>query len=107
VGEPVTYTVQVTNTGTFTDTIDLTPSGNAWPVTLSATSLPLDAGRGDTVFITVTVPSTATLGGSDVVTITAASGLDVVSDRATLTTTVEALTVYVPSVFKEWMGSLE
>jgi hypothetical protein len=107
VGEPVTYTVQVTNTGTFTDTIDLTPSGNAWPVTLSKKSLPLGAGEMDAAVIMVTVPSTATLGGSDVVTITAASGLDVVSDRATLTTTVEALTVYVPSVFKEWMGSLE
>jgi predicted outer membrane repeat protein len=102
VGEAVTYTVGVTNNGSFTDTIDLSPSGNTWPVTLSAAALVLGGGDVDTVVITVTVPTTATLGSGDTVTLTATSQLDsLVGDSAAFTTTLEPFDIHLPFVTKK------
>jgi uncharacterized membrane protein len=101
-GETATYTVPVSNSGAFTDTIGLTSRGNAWPVELSSTDITLGAGKAGTVVITVTIPSTVALGSSDRVTITATSTLDALSsDSAILTTTMEVLNVHLPLLLKD------
>jgi hypothetical protein len=97
----VTYTLWLTNTGTFTDTVGLAAGGGSWPVALSTTSLLLGEGEMGPVVVTVTVPTTATPGSTDGVTVTATSGLDaLVNDHATLTTMAEAW-IYLPLVTRE------
>ena len=82
-GETVTYTLNLTNTGNFTDTFALDYSGNLWDVQgpLSAT---LAAGSGTPLFVTVQIPPTATTGLSDTVHLTATgTGVFAFSDLTT------------------------
>ena len=68
----VTYTLRVTNTGSESDTINLTVSGDVADATLSETSISLDAGASQD--LTLTIPRTAlTAAGTYNVTVTATS----------------------------------
>jgi hypothetical protein len=87
-GSAVVYHLTVTNTGSITDSITMSAAGNTWPPAVSPASLSLPGGASTPVTVTATIPSTASGGQSDAVTITAqATG---VSDSSILTTTAAA-----------------
>src|SRR5690606_1522809 len=71
-GTTVTYTVTVENTGATDDTYDLAASG-AWTAATSVPTIAVTAGASATFDVTVDVPPGATMGDSDVTTITATS----------------------------------
>ena len=83
----VTYTLRVTNTGSESDTINLTVSGDVADATLSETSISLDAGASQD--ITLTIPRTAlTAAGTYNVTVTATSESDTTTTATIVTETV-------------------
>ncbi|MFK7804483.1 MAG: S8 family serine peptidase [Anaerolineae bacterium] len=98
--DTATFSVVVENTGNVLDTFDITLSGNAWSTTASPTSVSVDAGMTTTVEIMVSVPSTATLGASDMVTVTATGQDSGSTDSIVLTTRVKAYTLFNPIIMK-------
>jgi carboxypeptidase T len=72
-GQPVTYTLIITNTGNVTDTFQLALVQSDWPVDLPELSAPVAAGTAVTATIQVTVPVTATIGAANVAVIEVAS----------------------------------
>jgi uncharacterized membrane protein/murein tripeptide amidase MpaA len=94
---PVTYTLQVTNTGNTTDTFSISIS-STWAVTLSP-SLPFSLAAGQSVWITVVVlvPDGLQSGDSDVALLTITSQGDPARTlQATLTTEVAWYSTYLP-----------
>jgi len=88
VGTTVTYTVNVSNTGSVTDSFSLSATGNLWPTNLSAASITLGAGQSGSVMVSVEIPAGAADGAMDTVTITAVSDGDgSTTDSVDLTTT--------------------
>jgi CSLREA domain-containing protein/uncharacterized repeat protein (TIGR01451 family) len=88
-GKTVTYTLFITNTGTAADTFDLTKSGQAWPTTLSTSSIALAASASSSFTVTVSIPAGAVGKDNDSVSITATSqGDGTKSDSANLSTSV-------------------
>jgi len=101
VGEVVTYTVMVTNTGEFTDTFTLSASGNAWMTDLSTNELILGVGQSGNVLVSVMVPLSATDGEDDDATITATSQLDNLATASLLlVTTAKEYFIYLPVISK-------
>ena len=83
----VTYTLRVTNTGSESDTINLTVLGDVADAILSETSISLDAGASQD--ITLTIPRTAlTAAGTYNVTVTATSESDTTTTATIVTETV-------------------
>ncbi len=86
-GQDVTYTLQITNTGSLTDTFDLEITGNSWVTAVSTPTITLNPGVSDTISVTVTIPANALNNATDMVTITATSqGDNEVKGSAILTT---------------------
>ncbi|MEA3309898.1 MAG: hypothetical protein U9Q70_10360, partial [Chloroflexota bacterium] len=100
-GSVANYTLTVTNTGSITDSITLSASGNSWSTTLNPTFVSLPSMGQATVSVNVTIPSAATAGMSDTVTIQAtATG---VSDSSLLTTTaISNYRIYLPLVTRNY-----
>lgn len=91
-GDTLTYTVQITNTGSFTDTFDLTLSGSAWSPALSASDVTLGAGERTDVTVTVDIPVDAIGGDGNVIIFTATSRLTPLATRSIeLASTVKAM----------------
>jgi hypothetical protein len=90
-GDPasdVGYTLTVTNTGTTTDTFDVSLGSNDWPTVAPLTIGPLGSGVSTTLGVTVSVPLGTQGGISDTVILTCTSqNDDTISDSSTLTTT--------------------
>ncbi len=75
-GGSAVYEVEVTNTGSYTDTFSLSATG-VWTATLGASSTgELGAGESTVVLLEVEVPAGALIGDSDQTTVMAVSGLD-------------------------------
>ncbi len=72
VGETITYTIAVTNTGNFTDTFSVGMANNVWPTTSSASSVILAPGESTTVEVYVVVG----VGSSDMAHVTFTSALN-------------------------------
>ncbi|MBN1955322.1 MAG: S8 family serine peptidase [Anaerolineae bacterium] len=75
-GEPgatVVYTLTVVNSGTCTDTFDLTLSGHSWPTIAPTTVGPLAPGAGDSLGVVVEIPVDALCGEWDEAVVTVAS----------------------------------
>ncbi|MGQ0600245.1 MAG: S8 family serine peptidase [Anaerolineales bacterium] len=90
-GSTVTYTVNVTNTGTLSDTYNIALSGNAFTTTTPATVGPLNPNATAVVPLTVTIPLTASVGATDTVRVAIISqGNGISSASVLLTTTVRA-----------------
>jgi carboxypeptidase T len=90
-GQPVSYTLAITNTGNLTDTFQLTLVRSAWSVDLPDQVGPLAADASASAAIQVSVPQTATVGAANVVVIAVASTGDPGQIRlATLQTVVDA-----------------
>lgn len=97
-GDVVRYTLTVTNTGSITNAIALHSSGSDWDTDIRPASVSLPSMDRTTVVVSVTIPSTATVGMSDTVTILAtATGA---SDSSVLTTTASSTYVYLPLVMR-------
>jgi subtilisin family serine protease len=87
-GDTVMYTLHLTNTGTLTDTYDLTAVGNEWEVILPVTQTTLAPGEETDLLVNVLIPAGAAYNEMDNVVITATSQGDPgQSDSSTLTTT--------------------
>lgn len=99
-GAVVTHTFDVTNTGTITDTFNVTLAGQQWTTSAPSTVGPLAAGANASLVVTITVPLTANANASDHVTVTATSvGLGLLTASAIAHTTanqVAAMQVNVP-----------
>lgn len=102
VGETLTYTLALTNTGNGFDSFNLSVSGSVWPTTLTPTTLgPLAAGASALVNLTLTIPLTATHNQTNILTVTAASqGNGSVSTSSVLTTTAGLYQRYLPFIKK-------
>jgi len=86
-GAAVTYTLQVTNTGTTTDTLDVNAGGYVWPATAAASVGPLAAGDAAILEVGVSIPGGTAGGVTDTATITVTSqGDNARSATAELTT---------------------
>ena len=72
--EVVEYTLVVTNTGNYTDTIDFSVAGNAWDVHFPVTSVDLASGASTEVLVHVTIPADAMAGEMDMATVIATAG---------------------------------
>ena len=97
--EVVPYTLQLTNTGTLTDTYQLAVSDNTWTTILPTEVGPLAAGSRTDVTVSVSVPNGAPVGMADIATlriISEASSTQV--DAAELTTVVRWKVFYLPLV---------
>jgi uncharacterized repeat protein (TIGR01451 family) len=81
-GNTLEYPLEVYNNYPTADTIDLALTGNAWPTSLSATSLALGPGASAMVTATVEVPWYADGGDNDLATITATGQSSGLSDDA-------------------------
>jgi len=92
-GATLSYTVTVKNEGNISDTYALTATDNEnWSPTLSKNSLALAPKTYDTVTLTVTIPTGASLGAQDNITVTAKSTVDpTVSDNARCTAQATAI----------------
>ena len=102
-GEVVTYTHTLTNTGSLTDTFDITHhSSQGWPVDYD-TPITLTAGGSATLIVSVTVPTSAISGTVDTATITATGvlgGVGVVRDTTTVFTEAEEHFLFLPLVLR-------
>lgn len=95
VGGQVSYSLMMTNTGTMTDSIDLTATGQTWSTTLSNSLVNLAPSASTIITATVSIPADAINLDTDSVTITATSQGDISkTDTAVLTTTSIAAPVY-------------
>lgn len=100
----VTYTVNITNTGSHTDTFTISLAGNSWPSTANPTSFTLASGQNDQLLVTVDIPAGANQGDTDIATLTAVSQGNInASDSLTLTTTA----VTDPTLPDVQLGSLD
>jgi hypothetical protein len=102
-GATVTYTLQVTNVGNTSDTLNVRASGYSWTTTADPTTVgPLLAGADADVVVRVTIPTSARGGATDVATVTVTSrGDDMVMATATLTTTAREYEVFLPLIARD------
>jgi hypothetical protein len=100
-GGEVAYVLEVSNTGSYTDTFTLSASG-VWAAALSTVSTgALGAGESASVTLVVTIPGDAASGASDVTTVTAVSGLDGgVAASVAVTTEAAFRRVFLPIVVR-------
>lgn len=75
-GQPLTYTLRLTNTGNYTDGYTLAAQGNAWPTAVIPPAVPaLGPGEAALVLVRVDIP-TSPAAPTDTVTVQATSGWD-------------------------------
>jgi len=97
-GTTLSYSITVTNTGTFDDTYDLTIGDTEnWSATTSLASLTISAGGDETATLDVTIPSGALVGTEDTITVKATSRENA-EIRASNTCTARALAAIVRGV---------
>ncbi len=100
-GSTVTYTLQMSNTSSVTDTFALGASGHAWLTQLSPLTATLAPSRTEGLIVSVTIPVTASVTASDTALITmAGSGAPAYS--VLRTTVYYQYTTYLPIAIKDW-----
>ncbi len=85
VGQTVTYTLRITNSGLLTDVVNFSAVSRTWPTNLPP-ALSLPSGGSAAVVVSVTVPITAAVGRVERITVTAQSTVDASRAEAVLTT---------------------
>ena len=89
-GETVVYTFQITNTGTTSDTFNLSLADYDWATTLAESSVTLATGATAIFTVSVAIPLDAVHLAGDVVTVTAVSQADPTQSAAIEVTTTAA-----------------
>jgi uncharacterized protein len=98
-GTTVIYTLQLQNTGSVVDTINLSATGG-W-AHLPVTEFMLQPNQTVTVAVHVNIPANAADGATNAATVTAVSGGDPTeSASSTLTTTVQWYRIFMPLIMK-------
>lgn len=90
-GQALTFTAQITNTGTMSDTFELTILNDEWTTQLHTDSVFLDVGDTATVSLTITIPADAEGGASDTFTLRARASSDPRTSPATADLDLEAM----------------
>ncbi len=85
-GNTVDYSLTVVNANDAADVIDIAVAGDAWPTSLSATSLSLGPGALGVVTVSVFVPWATTPFDTDAITVTATAQTSGLSDEAQIET---------------------
>jgi uncharacterized membrane protein len=99
-GSMVTYTLYVTNTGSFSDTFDVTVT-STWQVDIVTSIGPLNPGEVTVVQVSVHIPAEATWGDIDIATLTFTSqGNPLVSQEIELTTLLVWYNLFLPITVK-------
>lgn len=101
-GSAVTYTLTISNSGSITDTFDISLSDHTWDVA-APTSVILGAGESVEINVIVTIPETAVHAEQDSATLTVVStGDPLITAVSLLTTTAVAgdYEIYLPLVLK-------
>jgi uncharacterized membrane protein len=99
-GSVVTYTLYVTNTGSFSDTFDVTVT-STWQVDFITPIGPLSAGEVTVVQVSVHIPAEAAWGEMDTATLTFTSqGNPLVSQEIELTTLLVWYNLFLPITVK-------
>ena len=106
--EGVRYTLRVTNTGTETDIIDLTTSGDVLNASISKTPLSLESGASEDVTLIIPLGSSRLLTRTRLfkVSVTAKSKADPSETAKVITTTTIEIFIYEVEVKLEGVGSL-
>jgi hypothetical protein len=102
-GTPVDYALTLTNTGTTTDTFDLTLGPQSWTTSITPTqSGPLAVGQTTPVTVTVQIPPAAHNADVELTTIQVDSVASAFSSTATLTTTalIDQRRLYLPLIVR-------
>jgi hypothetical protein len=105
IGTTVTYSLNITNTGSTTDTFDIAVTGNGWTMTAPA-DITLGAGETGSFDVTVAISGAAAAGDQDVATVAATSQMDALATASVdLTTTAEEMPatsygIYLPLILK-------
>jgi len=100
-GQTITHTLRVTNTGTLSETFQVTLGSRTWPTQLSTGSLSLDAGEGAEVTVVVSVPAGAAGGAQDSVQVTVRALSDPRTPPATASATLTSRANYLYAVALE------
>jgi hypothetical protein len=99
--ETTTYLLRLTNTGSLTDTYQLSITNNAWRTVYPLEVGPLAAGSSTYVTITVSIPSDTAGGEADIAALTVVSEeSNAQVDTAELTTVVDWEILYLPLVLR-------
>jgi hypothetical protein len=102
-GSSVGYTLRVTNTGDYTDTIDLAAAGLWTPSLSTLVVLSLGPNLSEILTLTVDIPFAASSGMSDTAVITATSTISPAlsrTDRMTKTALIHR--THMPVILKDW-----
>jgi hypothetical protein len=100
-GDRVTYTLQITNTGTAPDTFDIDVDGATWTTQAPITVGPVGPGESVDLEVLVDIPGDAATGASDsAAVIVTSQGDHIQSVRVVLTTTAVWPKVYLPLILR-------
>jgi hypothetical protein len=89
-GAIVNYPLSVANTGSLTDTIELTISGHAWPAAATPSSVWLPPYSSTQVVVATTIPNAVLAGVQDTIIVTATSQAGLLTRTMAFTTTANA-----------------
>jgi uncharacterized membrane protein len=90
-GETLTYTLNLTNTGTLPDSYNLSLSSSVWSAQLSTATIgPLDPGEASSYQVTVQIPAAQTAASQRNYTVTATSSSDPRLPKASASSAIQA-----------------
>ena len=99
-GTQLNYTIQISNTGSLPDTIDLAVEGNTWPTVLSSNQINLDPGQTADVVVSVEIPADIFGGITDTAIIQVRSDGDAAEDKSVTLNSIALIKIRLPMMRK-------